>query len=161
MLNRFIIAIFVAISFYNCSNDVYEPQAKKEVISARAINANNSFIDINDYCSDNLPDSIIQNQERRANITAATVRFLKYLSYDGIHYTSSLSSGDEININQHLFEQLVKMYVTDKNKWIDQMIEYKKNHGDKCKIVMTDVTNPEYQETLLDDRMFYGVIEIK
>lgn len=76
-----------------------------------------------------------------------------YEAIDIFHYTLKFL---KYYIHMHIREK-----IRYKNTWIDQMIEYTKNHGDKCEIIMTDVTNPEYQETLLDDRMFCGVIEIK
>ena len=156
-----LILILLSGLFCSCSMDCDTAATTTEVISARELVEKNTFIDVPDYAVDGLPDSIRLDPQRIAKINAAQYRFIRNMEYDGLHYSINIASGSEINIDQSLFDEFVKMYVTDKNEWIDRMIEYKKIRGEKSKIVMTDVTNPAYRECLLDGVEFSGVIEIK
>lgn len=145
----------------SCSMDCDTATSPQQITSARELVEKNTFIDVPDYTIAGLPDSIRLDPQRRAKIDTAQYRFIRNMEYDGTHYSIKIASGSEINIDQSLFDEFVKMFVTDKNEWIDRMIEYKKIRGDKSKIVMTDITDPEYHECLLDGRNFFGVIEIK
>lgn len=100
------ILLFLALSFFSCSQDSKSGSQTPAPLTAKEYVENNTYIDVADFGEDITPDKR-NDPARLAQTKAAIYRFFSHVTVVDNQYVCDLTSAEQINVSKAMYNKMM------------------------------------------------------